>query len=226
MSLQYVGVLGIEPIRQTVAVDLAVLVSGNGDKVLWPVIEFLAVDVMNVFLRIKVAPQFSFEHEAVLWNVAVPVGVGVPIGHDEHVATSDSATALPAWIAGALGNPVALDVREKVSLSVSTARLVFRRAWCRLAAAAQAQAAWIDRFDWYSSGTVNRARGSRFRPMRLNVGLALRRWLSAATAARLSLFHVLKHSTLNVDGATWPKDTDEKGKSKSVAGLRSASSGR
>jgi hypothetical protein len=150
----------------------------------------VSVDVVNVFMTSKDAAFPVLCDEPMLGDIAVSVGMGMPWRHHVGVATSDDASTFPRRITGSGLDLMAKDIAHKVALPIASIGLVGRGAWRWLSATAQTQTCWICRFYLHSFRFAGFSIRRSARPMSSNTGLALRRCVTAATAARLSVFHV------------------------------------
>ena len=121
----------------------AVLATGNYNQVLWPVVERVAVDVVNALGCFKnTATRFASD-ESVFEHIAVPVGVWMIGLGDEHVSAPDRPAALPLMVGGSGGHLMAGDVTTEVATTVAARRLVGFGDRSGTAAATEAQAGWI-----------------------------------------------------------------------------------
>ena len=145
---------------------LSMCLTGQGYKVLWPVVILNAIDVMDVLKRCRRPAICSLPVKAVLKNVSVAVGLWVRRHPNQDVAsTIDNASALPIPMIRAtfwdwFCRVVTTEVAEMIALEYTDlcARVVGY--WRGLSATALAQPIRFDPIGWWlrftrSLSTIN-----------------------------------------------------------------------
>lgn len=170
--------------------QLVVVVFRQDHEVFRPVVEFVSIDVMHMLMPFKDATGSLLRHQAVLEHVPVLVGAWMVGSHNVNIAVSNGASALPTWITSTLLYLMAWHIANVVPLAVAAKGLIRFCEWRWLSTSTETQTTSIRWFDLLPARLLGLAEGLSARRMTHSIGLALRRWLSAATAARLSVTHV------------------------------------
>jgi hypothetical protein len=130
------------PFLQVMAMlfELMFSLRAKQSQILWAVVRFVMVDVVDAFLRIQESPKQFFHDEAMLIHVPVSVGVRMIRRRTVHVAaTVDPSAAFPFVVGGALFYLMAWNKAEWLAFLIATVWAICCGTGCVLTTSAGAE---------------------------------------------------------------------------------------